>query len=286
MSLQKNFYFLARRFVAGETIDSAIAAVRRLNEQGMSATLDFLGEDVRRRDEALAQRDVYFEMLDAIAAAGVESNVSVKLSAMGLLVDEGFARENLGAVVERAARNPDPFVRIDMEGSAVLDATLRLFEQVFATHKNTGPVLQAYLKRTPGDVQRAIALGARVRLCKGAYNEPPEIAYKRMPEIRERYLALAQELLLRGVYPGIATHDRRLIAAVKRFVADRAIASDRFEFQMLYGCRPRVARELVAQGYRLRVYVPFGTHWSGYFYRRVLERRENAVFALSSIFSR
>jgi proline dehydrogenase len=284
--LQKNFYFLARRFVAGEGIDSAIRAVRALNDAGMSATLDFLGEDVRERQSALRQRDVYIEMLDAIAASGVDSNVSVKLTAMGLLVDENFAFENLFAIVERATHNPDPFVRIDMEGSTVLDATLRIFRRAFAAAKNVGPVLQAYLKRTAGDVARAIELGARVRLCKGAYNEPPEIAYKRMPEIRTHYLDSAHALLERGIYPGIATHDRRLIAAVKEFVGERRISNDRFEFQMLYGCRPRVQREIVAQGYRLRIYVPFGTHWAGYFYRRILERRENALFALSSIFSR
>lgn len=285
-AVQKNFYFLARRFVAGEDIGSAIAAVRALNEAGMSATLDFLGEDVLEREGARRQRDVYLEMLDAIAAGGVNSNVSVKLTAMGLLVDEGFAVENLRAVVQRAARNPDPFVRIDMEGSAVLEATLRVFRTIYAEHQNVGPVLQAYLRRTAGDVAQAITSGARVRLCKGAYNEPPEIAFKNMPEVRANYLRLARDLLERGNYPGIATHDRRLIGAVKEFASEHRIGNDRFEFQMLYGCRPRVQRELVAQGYRLRVYVPFGTHWSGYFYRRVLERRENLFFALSSIFSR
>jgi len=283
---QKNFYFLARRFIAGETIASAIEAVRSLNDLGMSATLDFLGEDVLQREAAVASRDVYFEMLDAIASSGVDSNVSVKLTAMGLCLDEGFAAENLQAIVEHAARNPDPFVRIDMEGSAVVAATLRVFDRVYAEHRNVGVVLQAYLKRTPGDVQRAIDLQARVRLCKGAYNEPPEIAIKQMPEIRTRYLDLAELLLTQGNYPGIATHDRRLIAAVKRIAAQRGIARDRFEFQMLYGCRPSVQRALVQEGYRLRVYVPFGTHWASYFYRRVLERRENALFALSSVFSR
>jgi proline dehydrogenase len=283
--LQKNFYFLARRFVAGEDIASAIRAVRDLNAQGMAVTLDFLGEDVLEPEAALRQREVYAEMLDAIASSNVDSNVSVKLTAMGLLIDESLALENLLAVMERAARNPDPFVRIDMEGSAVLPATLRVFERAFAVGKNVGPVLQAYLKRTSGDVEHTIALGARVRLCKGAYNEPAEIAYKEMPEIRAHYLESAHALLERGNYPGIATHDRRIIGAVKSFVAERGIANDRFEFQMLYGCRPRVQREIVAEGYRLRVYVPFGTHWAGYFYRRVLERRENAIFALSSIFS-
>jgi proline dehydrogenase len=284
--LQKNFYFLARRFVAGETIDSSIEAVRKLNAQGMCASLDFLGEDVLQRDAALRTRDVYLEMLDAIAGSAVDSNVSIKLTAIGLLIDEDFALGNLLAILQRAQGNRDSFVRIDMEGSAVLPATLRVFRRAFTKHRNVGPVLQAYLKRTAADVEQMIELGARVRLCKGAYNEPPEIACKKMPEIRENYLALAKELLRRGNHPGIATHDRRLLAAVKQFVADENIGRDRFEFQMLYGCRPGVQREIVAQGYRLRVYVPFGTHWAGYFYRRVLERRENALFALSSIFSR
>jgi proline dehydrogenase len=281
-----NLSFLAKRFIAGETIDNAIVAVRRLNEQGMSATLDFLGEDVLERTAAIRTRDTYLEMLDHIAQSGVDSNVSVKLTAMGLLVDQNLARDALLSIAERAKANADPFVRIDMEGSAVTDATLRVFREAFAQTKNVGPVLQAYLKRTPNDVEEAIALNARVRLCKGAYNEPPEIAIKDMPEIRVQYLDLAKRMLTRGNYPGIATHDRRLISAVKEFAKAQGIANDRFEFQMLYGCRPSLQRQIVAEGYRLRIYVPFGTHWAGYFYRRVLERRENLVFALSSIFSR
>lgn len=283
----RRFFFLARRFVAGETVESAIEAVRKLNALGMVATLDFLGEDVLERDAAIKTRDAYFRMLDTIASTGVQSNVSVKLTAMGLLLNEDFALENLSAILEHAQqRNPDPFVRIDMEGSPVVDATLRVFERAFAEHKNVGPVLQAYLKRTPGDVQHAIDLGARVRLCKGAYNEPAEIAYKDMPQIREQYLHCAELLLTRAPYPGIATHDPQLIAAVKELTRVNGIAPDRFEFQMLYGVRPELQRELVHEGYRLRVYIPFGTHWAGYFYRRIAERKENALFALSSIFSR
>lgn len=285
-AFQKQFYFLARRFVAGETIEDAIAAVRALNAEGMTATLDFLGEDVLVREAALRTRDTYVEMLGAIARSGVQSNVSVKLSAMGLLFDENLALQSLLAIVERAAQNEDPFVRIDMEGSPVVDATLRVFRRAYTQQRNVGPVLQAYLKRTPADVDEMIGLGARVRLCKGAYNEPPEIAYKQMAEIRTHYFELARRLLSAGNYPGIATHDRRLIAAVKDFVAARGISRDRFEFQMLYGVRPSVQRQIVAEGYRLRIYVPFGTHWAGYFYRRVAERRENALFAVSSIFSR
>ncbi len=283
----RRFFFLARRFIAGETIESAIEAVRALNSAGMTATLDFLGEDVLERDAALKTRDAYFGMLDAIAASGVQSNVSVKLTAMGLLLSEDFALENLAAILQRAQdRNPDPFVRIDMEGTPVAGATLRVFERAFAERKNVGPVLQAYLKRTPADVQRAIDLGARVRLCKGAYNEPADIAYKAMADIRRQYLQSAEQLLAQGNYPGIATHDRRLIGAVKAFARANGLQADRFEFQMLYGVRPEVQRELVREGYRLRIYVPFGTHWAGYFYRRIAERKENALFALSSIFSR
>jgi proline dehydrogenase len=285
-TFQKNFFFLAKRFVPGETIDAAVATVRELNAQGMSASLDYLGEDVFERTPALATVDTYIRILDALGASGADSNVSVKLTAVGLLIDEGFALENLMRIVERARQNPDAFVRIDMEGSSVTESTLRVFERAFAVQKNVGIALQAYLKRTAGDVEKAIALGARVRLCKGAYSEPPEIAYASMPEIRENYLRLARELLSRGNYPAIATHDHRLIAAVKAFVAQRDVKPDRYEFQMLHGCRPRVQRELVEQGYRMRVYVPFGTHWARYFYRRVLERRENAIFALSSMFSR
>ncbi len=285
-AFQKNFFFLAKRFVPGETIDSAITAVRSLNVSGISATLDFLGEDVLERDAAIKTRDAYIDMLDAIRASGVNTNVSVKLTAMGLLVDEDFALDNLTRILEHAQRNADPFVRIDMEGTTVTDATLRVFERAFATHKNVGIVLQAYLKRTPADVERMIELGARVRLCKGAYNEPPELAIKDMPAIRTQFLALAKELLTRGNYPGIATHDIELIDAVKQLVVQNAIARDRFEFQMLYGCRPQVQRDLVREGYGMRVYVPFGTHWAGYFYRRVMERRENAFFALSSMFSK
>lgn len=283
----RRFFFLAKRFVAGESVDSAIAAVRELNAAGMTATLDFLGEDVLERDAATKTRDAYFRMLDAIAAAGVQSNVSVKLTAMGLLIDEDFALANLTSILDHAqSKNPDPFVRIDMEGTPVTGATLRVFERAFETHKNVGIVLQAYLRRTPQDVERAIELGARVRICKGAYNEPPDLAYKEMPKIRQQYLECAKALLTRGNYPGIATHDVELIDAIKAFVHNNGISPDKFEFQMLYGIRPSVQRQLVAEGYRLRVYVPFGTHWAGYFYRRVAERKENAFFALSGIFSR
>lgn len=283
---QKNFFFLAKRFVAGEDITQALGAVRELNAAGMSATLDFLGEDVLDRGAAIQTRDTYIKMLTEIGETGLNTNVSIKLTAMGLLIDESFALENLLMVLDAANANSDPFVRIDMEGSSVTESTIRIVDRAFASHPNVGPVLQAYLKRTPEDVEHAISLKQRVRLCKGAYNEPAEIAIKDMPTIQREYLILAKALLTRGNYPGIATHDRIIIEALRGFAEQNEIPHDTFEFQMLYGCRPQMQRELVRDGYRLRVYVPFGTHWAGYFYRRVMERRENALFALSSMFTK
>jgi proline dehydrogenase len=279
----RRFFFLAKRFVAGESAAAAMDAIDALNAQGFAATLDFLGEDVLGRDEALRARDEYFTLLDAIRSRGVTSNVSLKLTAMGLLAGEDFAAENVTAVVRAAAANADPFVRIDMEGSAVVDATLRVFERVYAEHRNVGPVLQAYLRRTPADLDRMIGLGARVRLCKGAYSEPADLVHKAMPAIRNSYLRMAETLLSHGTYPGIATHDPLLIEAVQAYVAERDIARDAFEFQMLYGIRPELQRRLVDGGYRVRIYVPYGTHWAGYFYRRIMERRENAFFVLGSL---
>lgn len=285
-AFQRRFFFLAKRFIAGETVAEALDAVRALNAQGMTATLDFLGEDVTSREEAERTRDAYFALLRAIREQDLETNVSVKLTAMGLLVDEDFALANLLAVIDAAASNRDPFVRVDMEGSAVTDATLRVFERAFARSPNVGPVLQAYLKRTPDDVERMIGLRARVRLCKGAYDEPAGIAYKDMPTIRRAYMRCAESLLERSNYPGLATHDVRLMAGIETFAKERGIGRDRFEFQLLYGVRPELQRRLVADGYRVRVYIPYGTHWAGYFYRRVTERKENLIFALRSMLQR
>ncbi len=285
-TVQTRFFFLAKRFIAGETIDSALDAVRAVNAAGLSATLDFLGEDVTEEREAERTRDTYLALLAALERSDLRSNVSVKLTALGLLLGEDVCARHLADIVVRAAHAPDPFVRIDMEGSAVTDATFRIFERTFADHANVGPVVQAYLKRSPADVERAIALGARVRLCKGAYAEPETLALQDMPSIRRAYLRLAEALLSRGTYPGIATHDERLIEACKTFAAERGIGRDRFEFQLLYGVRPDLQRALARDGYRVRIYIPFGTHWAGYFYRRITERKENAFFALRSLVSR
>jgi proline dehydrogenase len=288
VTLQQRSFFVARRFVAGERIEDAIATVRRLNDLGMTASIDFLGEDVRDRDDAIAARDEYLRLLDALAVAGVRSNVSVKLTALGILVDRGLCAENLEAIVARAAdttvrRLLDPFVRIDMEGSALTEATLQIFESVFALRKNVGVVLQACLRRTPEDVERVIACGARVRLCKGAYKEPPEVAFCDMPSIRRAFMRLAETLLMRGDYPAIATHDEGIQTAVKTFASEHGIGPERFEFQQLFGVRPDLQRRLTDEGYNVRVYVPYGTHWAQYFSRRIRERRENALLALRAL---
>lgn len=280
---QRQLLFIARRFVAGATAGEALDAVERLNRDGLRASLDVLGEDVHRRAEAERARNAYLALLRSIRERGVDANVSVKLSALGLGIDETFAEANLAAIVGAAGRTADPFVRVDMEGSATTDATLRVVERTFRTYGNVGPVLQAALKRTPDDLEHAIALGMRVRLCKGAYREPATIAHRDPAAIRRAFLRGAEALLTRGTYPAIATHDVHLVSAVRAFAQAQGIGPDRFEFQLLYGVRPELQADLVRQGFRVRVYVPFGTHWAAYFYRRITERRENALFALRAL---
>ncbi|TAM59787.1 proline dehydrogenase [bacterium] len=283
---QERCFFLAKRFVAGESIESAIDAVRRLNADGLTATLDFLGEDVADDAEARASAQQTLRVIEAVNHANVDANVSVKLTALGLSISEALARDQLAEIVQHASRNHDPFVRVDMEGSGVVDATLRVAESVYAGHENVGVVLQAYLHRTERDLDAAIARKQRVRLVKGAYKEPPDVAIQDMAEIRRNYVQLAQQLLRDGIYPAIATHDLALIDAVARMAHELGVEKDRFEFQLLYGIRPETQRRLAANGYRVRVYVPFGSHWSGYFYRRLAERKENVFFVLQSLFSR
>jgi proline dehydrogenase len=278
--------FLAKRFVAGTTIAQALTAVRRLNADGLWATLDFLGEDVTSRAEAERTCAVYSEIIHALAESDVRTNLSVKLSALGLQFDAALAERLLESILAEAAALADPFVRIDMERAASVPATLEIFRSLFAKHRNTGPVLQAYLRRTPDDLEAMIALGARVRLCKGAYDEKTEVAHTHREVIRREYLHLAEALLSRGQYPGIATHDPGIIEALARFAKEHGIRKEAFEFQMLYGVRPSLQRRLIEEGFRLRIYVPFGTHWAGYLRRRILERRANAFFALSALFSR
>lgn len=259
--------------------------MRRLNDEGLSATLDVLGEDVAGRDAALRVCEGYVDLIERIAASGTKTNLSLKASALGLTFDTGLAHASFDRILDRARELlDDPFVRIDMEGYRLLEPTLAFFEATWPVRTNTGPVLQAYLHRTPADVARMIELGARVRLCKGAYHEPRDVAIHGHEAVQSHFMACAVQLLDGGVYPAIATHDPALIAAIREIAPTLGRSKDDFEFQLLYGVRPDLQRELVRAGYRVRVYVPFGTHWARYFRRRMLERRENLVFALRAAF--
>jgi len=274
----------ASRFVAGETVEAAVAALTQLNAAGIRASLDLLGESVATPAEARAARDTYLETLDRIRRVGADANVSVKLTQMGLAIDERLCVENLRAIIAQA-RDDGSFVRIDMEQSEYTERTLQLFRGTFHPEfgNAVGVVLQSYLRRTERDVEDMIALGARVRLCKGAYQEPPAVAFPDKRDVDANYVRCMEWLLERGNYPGIATHDTAIIAHVKDFARQRGVAPQRFEFQMLYGVRRDLQRRLRREGYNVRVYVPFGSHWYPYLMRRLAERPANVVFLLGNI---
>jgi len=274
----------ASRFVAGETVDTAVAALKDLNAAKISASLDLLGESVSNAAEARAARDVYLQTLDRIHAAGADANVSVKLTQMGLDIDEALCVENIRAIVARAKEHGS-FVRIDMEASAYAEKTLQLFTRTFYPEfgNAVGVVLQAYLRRTAADVEAMIALGARVRLCKGAYKEPATVAFPDKGDVDANYVACMRRLLEAGHYPGLATHDERIIAQACEFTRAKAIPVERYEFQMLYGVRRDLQHALRRDGYRMRVYVPFGTHWYPYLMRRLAERPANIAFIVGNV---
>ncbi|MBI2837361.1 MAG: proline dehydrogenase family protein [Acidobacteria bacterium] len=273
----------ARRFVAGESLDAAIGEVRRLNDAGLLVTLDFLGENVSNEGEAEAAAAEYVRMIEAINRFGLKANVSLKLTQMGLDLGDGFCQAQVERVVAKAADFSN-FVRIDMEGTAYTDRTLDVFENVYRKMGNVGIVLQAYLHRTRKDLDRVVALKARVRLCKGAYAEPPTAAIQKMKDIRSNYTTLAEALFRSRTYPAIATHDEQLIRACARMAQEMGVGKEDFELQMLYGMRPARQLELAREGYRVRVYVPFGTAWLPYFYRRLRERKENIFFVVRNFF--
>jgi len=274
----------ASRFVAGETVESAVAALRDVNAAGLSASLDLLGESVQHAEEALQARDTYLETLDRIRASGANANVSVKLTQMGLDVDEALCVANLRAIIAKA-KTHGSFVRIDMEQSTYSEKTLQLFRDTFYPEFGgaVGVVLQSYLRRTAKDVEAMIALRARVRLCKGAYKEPESVAFPAKRDVDATYVACMERLLEHGNYPGIATHDEKIIAHAKTFTQRKAIAPGRYEFQMLYGVRRDLQQGLRREGYNLRVYVPFGTHWYPYLMRRLAERPANIVFIVGNV---
>jgi proline dehydrogenase len=279
--LAKSF---ANRFVAGETLDTALAAVARLNSRGITASLDLLGESVHNEAEARAAGDAYVAMLDRINERKANANVSVKLTAMGLDISEELCVATMHKILQRA-RDYGSFVRIDMESSEYTQRTLDLFEQRLypAYRENVGIVLQSYLYRTFADVERANLLKARVRICKGAYKEPETVAYPAKKDVDKNYLRCMQELIAKGNYPGIATHDETIIREAKRFVRTNDIPADRFEFQMLYGVRRDLQERLRRAGYRMRVYIPFGTQWYPYLMRRLAERPANIAFILGNV---
>lgn len=277
--------FMARRFVAGRTPEAALRAVRKLNEHNISATLDILGENVTNHQEAARAADAYIELLDRIAKAGVDSNVSVKLTMMGLDIGDGFCFDNTRQVVEAAARHGN-FVRVDMEGSDYTQRTLDIVHRLFALNPDIGAVVQSCLHRSEADVVALNKAGITTRLCKGAYREPREIAYPDRRDVRANYSKLMRLLIKSGTLPAIATHDTKLINECKALVARNGLAKDRFEFQLLYGIRRALQRRLAAEGYRVRCYVPFGTHWLPYLMRRLRERRANLYFVLRHLFRR
>jgi len=273
--------FLARRFVAGETADAAMGVGRRLAAEGIRATFDLLGENTHDERTARRSAEAVAALIRAIPPE-LERNVSIKLTQMGLDVSRDLCLELTRGLVQ-TAREVSGFIRIDMEGSPFTQATLDVFRAVRRDYDNVGIVLQASLRRTENDVAECVARGDRVRLCKGAYKEPAAIAWTRMDEIREVYRRLTRRLLEGGAYPAIATHDESLIRHALDTARELGLGPERFELQMLYGLRPRRWRELVRDGFRVRIYVPYGTHWIPYFYRRLRERKENVTFVLRNL---
>jgi proline dehydrogenase len=273
---------LASRFIAGEEFSDALRVIRRLNSEGFMVTLDCLGESVHEPGAAEAACQTYLQLLDRLAAEKLDSHVSVKLTQLGLAIDEGLARRNLARLVASAARHHN-FVRVDMEGSAFTEATLRVFCLVDAPRNVMGIALQSYLRRTEADVEELLQRGVRIRLVKGAYKEPADIAFARKRDVDRNFQELMEKLLASGIYHAIATHDERIIAATERFARARGIAPESFEFQMLYGIRRQLQRSLIQQGWRVRLYVPYGREWYPYFMRRLAERPANLFFLMRNL---
>jgi proline dehydrogenase len=273
----------ARRFIAGETVEEAIEAARGVEARGLTQTLDLLGESVSNLSEADAATRQYLGVIDAIIASGIGRNVSLKLTQLGLDVDKASAVDNLRKILERA----EPagfFVRIDMESSRYADVTLEIFETLWQqSYRQIGIVLQSALYRTEKDLARVNALGGRVRLVKGAYKEPKAVAYQKKADVDAAYARLLKTLLTDGHYPAIATHDPAMISLARGWATDHRVAPDQFEFQMLYGVRRDLQSMLVREGYRLRLYIPFGREWFPYFMRRLGERPANFMFVLRAI---
>jgi len=274
---------MAHRFVAGEALDEAIAAARVCNELGMLVSLDYLGENVASTADAQHSRDAYLEVFEKIATNRINANVSCKLTALGLDLNTEFCEGLALSIVERAAAY-DNFLRVDMEGSIYTQRTIEIVKRVRAQNPAIGTVIQAYLYRSEKDVQDLLAYGCRIRLCKGAYKESAEVAFERKADVDANYVRLVKMLLPSGFYHGIATHDPKMIGATIRCAAENKISKEDFEFQMLYGVRTDLQRLLVRDGYRVRVYIPYGQDWFPYFMRRLAERPANIGFFLRNFF--
>ncbi len=280
---------MARRFVAGETLDEAIAAVRQANVLGIMAAINYLGENADTKASAFASGDAYLAALDAIATTGVDSNISIKLTHLGLDLGDDFCYENVARVVSHAAARGN-FVRIDMEGSDYTQRTLDLYRRLRRAYSNVGLAIQAYLYRSRADVESLIEEGiAHLRLVKGAYNEPPSIAYPERRDVDENFTRLIQmmwapEARRRGTFLAVATHDERIIKWARAYVYHWHIPMDAYEFQMIHGVRRDLQQRLADEGYRVRVYIPYGTHWYPYFMRRLAERPANLLFFLRALF--
>jgi len=274
---------MARRFVAGETLEEAIAAARECNNAGMLASLDYLGENVATISDAQHSRDAYLEIFERIAQEGLHANVSGKLTQLGLDINIEFCEGLVLSIVERAA-GFDNFLRIDMEGSLYTQRTIDLVKRVRTRNPAAGTVIQSYLYRSETDVMDLLSYGCRIRLCKGAYQESEDVAFPRKTDVDANFVRLMQFLLSSGFYHGIATHDPRMIAATIRHAAAKRISKDDFEFQMLYGVRTDLQRRLVRDGYRVRIYIPFGRDWFPYFMRRLAERPANLGFLVRNFF--
>ncbi|HXW17479.1 MAG TPA: proline dehydrogenase family protein [Candidatus Acidoferrales bacterium] len=274
---------VAHRWVAGETLEDAIAAARVLNGKGFPVSLDLLGENVLDKDGAARAADTYVAMFDRIAAEKLNGNVSLKLTQLGLDLDPLFCESLVARIAAAAARHGN-FLRIDMEGSAYTQRTVELCKRVRERTDAVGTVIQSYMRRSEQDVRGLIAAGCRIRLVKGAYKEPPEVAFPAKADVDANFVKLMEILLPSGTYHAIATHDPQMIAATKEFALSKGIGKEQFEFQMLYGIRTDLQRQLIAEGYRLRVYIPFGTDWYPYFMRRLAERPANLGFFLRNLF--
>lgn len=278
----KSFNNVTQRFVAGEEIPEAVAAIRQLNNNGITATFDHLGESIFKEEATREEVREYQRLIAAIKQHALDSNVSVKLTQLGLDIDKELCYENTRAIVAAAAAENN-FVRIDMEDSPKTDATFEIFRRLRSEFENVGIVVQAYLYRTEKDIEELLKIGARIRLCKGAYKEPEEVAFPDKADVDKNYIKLMQMLLPSGIYHGIATHDPNMIAATREFARENGITTDKYEFQMLYGVRRDLQESLVKEGYRMRVYVPYGKFWYPYFMRRLAERPANVWFVLKNM---